>query len=88
MIDFLAPRWGREELAQRICLLVTGRDTDIHHDCNLQRYQLGCGNDWWLHYFAEGRYRLVYRYWTTKKMAALGTVLEWLLDVELIKGED
>jgi len=83
MIRFKAWRWDQQELAQRLCQIVCGSDRVWRQDTG--RWQIGSGNDWWLHPQENGTFLLHHRYGQKEKMLNLAAVLYWLLDVEILE---
>ena len=84
-LTFLARRWSEEDLAKRICQLLYGGDQVRKEDQHgSRRWHIGNANDAWLHPKEGEVFVLHYRYGTPKRMAALATMLEWRLGVELL----
>ena len=88
MLRFQAKRWKIEDLAKRLAQMVYGTD-ECWHDTSggNDRWHVGNANDCWLHAQGDGVYRLHYRYARDERMKALGVMLEWRLDVELLPDD-
>lgn len=101
MIKFKAEKWDERDLVERLALLVVGKSiTGPTAECMChphgpdvdglppmpRKWQLDGGNNHWLHPQGDGVYLYCYRYWRADQMAALATVMKWLLfDVEILE---
>jgi len=84
---WIQPRMDKQWLLQRLGWLILGSDDYQAKDSGYQ-YTLGRSNDWWVSFDSpkpEGTLViLAYRYASGEKMAALRTVILWLLGLEYI----
>ena len=71
--------WPSEDLADRLAALLVGRAEVFQEDDRPERFQLGAGNNWWLHVDGEREWRLSARYCRGEEIKALGVVIEYLL---------
>lgn len=65
------------ELAKRISLFLFGKD-EVFSKEHGDGYQIGCGNNWWLHQLGEKKFRLAYRYGNEDLKKAYEVVLKHL----------
>jgi hypothetical protein len=86
-----AKGWEPFSLATRITDVLEGRpfttaEGNTFYDERSQKYQLGIGNDFWLHPEPEARYVIHSRYGSREQMAALAVVLGWRLGVVIVES--
>ncbi|MFA6604096.1 MAG: hypothetical protein WCT10_04680 [Patescibacteria group bacterium] len=83
MIRFKAARWTPQELADRLCHIIYGRD--LAWRSYGDRWEIGSFNDWWLHREHDGTFLLHYRHGKLERMRALAKVMVWLLGVKIVE---
>ncbi len=85
-IFFKVRHWPEWPLARRIAALLYDEDW-AEYDTMARKWQIGRGNDFWLHQTGDKTYSLHCRLVTPEEKQALAVMLEWRLRVELIKEE-
>lgn len=82
-------RYGRsfEDLAKRISRMLFDADDSVFYDQDSDKYQIGGGNDYWLHRQPGGEFRFSFRYQTAERVAALKFMLENHLHVQICDEE-
>ena len=84
MIEFFDP-WDRthEELAKRIARMLFDRDDGVFYMEDSGKYQIGAGDNHWLHDRGNGIYRFNHRYFTPETEAAFRVLFVQYLSVRL-----